>query len=218
MDDLLREAAAILAALAAGGHDAALVGGLAVRAWVGEESRRTLDIDFCTRGEGGVAAAARILAERGYRGDVRPPWSRFVRSNPRRVVDVTDERVVDLRSFDSYRVDLGAARPRPTAPGLELRCVSLEDLVITKLLSGRDQDLVDLVLLAARTTPPPDDVAIKLRAEGEDIEIALAAAVMRAKAALASGGVQQAYATLTAKPLSPDDAQGFLALLTRLLP
>ncbi|HEY3351624.1 MAG TPA: nucleotidyl transferase AbiEii/AbiGii toxin family protein [Polyangia bacterium] len=216
MKDLLAEAAAVVARTTQEGGEIALIGGLAVHVLVGFESRQTVDIDFVARGDAGLEALGTTLEERGYLSSRASPWWRFQRESPRVVVDASRDAVVDPRTFDVYRVEMDRVSVRASFAGPAVPCVALEDLVALKLLAGRDQDLVDLVLLASRVRPGPDIARIQESMEMQDLERALAGAGLRAEAALADGSIGEAYAALTGRELDRSEAAGLAELLRRL--
>ncbi|MBI5487962.1 MAG: nucleotidyl transferase AbiEii/AbiGii toxin family protein [Deltaproteobacteria bacterium] len=132
----------------------ALLGGLAVRAWAGALPRETLDVDLHLPDAAGVAEFGRLLAHRGYRVLDDPGWRRAVRAGPddRVVVDWTGPDVPDPRTRLTYRL-----HHPPTRRKLRTRVVpvvALPDLIVLKLLAGRDQDVADLLLLATLPERP----------------------------------------------------------------
>lgn len=216
MDDLVLEAAAIQQEARVLGARTVLIGGLAVRALVGAASRRTLDVDLVAEDAAGLEVVARVLAARGCLARRSPPWWRFQRPQPRLIVDATDRDVVDPHTFDRYRVDLDLATEHILPGGTTLSCAGVDDLVVLKLLAGRDQDLVDLALLAALAVPAPDPNAIDRRVETQDLERSVAGAVLRAELAVAQGALREAYAALTAQPLPDAHERSLSRLLARL--
>lgn len=216
MDPLFVEAAAIQREAGELGTPTVLIGGLAVRALVGSLGRRTLDVDLVTEDAAGLESLARVLEARGCHTRRSSPWWRFQRPTPRLIVDATDRDVVDPRTFDCFRIELARGTERRLEDGTTVVCAAVDDLLVLKLLAGRDQDLVDLALLAAHASPAPDAGSIAHRVEAQDLERALAGAVLRAELAVSQGTLREGYALLLARELQESDERALSQLLDRL--
>jgi hypothetical protein len=216
VDPLFVEAAAIQREAGELGAKTVLIGGLAVRALVGSLSRRTLDVDLVTEDATGLESLARVLEARGCQTRRSSPWWRFQRVAPRLIVDASDRDVVDPRTFDRYRVELARGTEQRLADGTIIVCAAVDDLLVLKLLAGRDQDLVDAALLAAHASPAPDASSIARRTEAQDLERAVAGAVLRAELAVSQGSLREAYSLLLARDLPESDERALAQVLDRL--
>lgn len=181
MKSLLSEAEAIVTDAEAAGLSVALLGGLAVRAWVGRAGRETYDVDFVTGSQDDARRLSEVLRKRGYEVLPDPWWRRAIaeRDGERVIVDWTGPDVVDPRTLDGYRV--GGTRVLRHLVTRQVPVIELADLVIIKLLAGRDQDIVDVVVLSAASDPEAlaADVIDRARPQGKLVALAEQAGQLR---------------------------------------
>jgi len=148
MTDLESALLEAVSALESCGLPYMLIGGLAVTAW--GEARSTLDVDLSVwAGARGLREAVECLSRRMH---PRP-------ADPERFVEQT--HVLPLQSKNGVRVDVifgalelqreavGRAVPKPIA-GRSIPVATIEDLLITKLVSEREKDLGDARALLRR--------------------------------------------------------------------
>ncbi|MBI4701707.1 MAG: hypothetical protein HY744_11210 [Deltaproteobacteria bacterium] len=148
-----------------------LIGGLAVHLYVGAAARVTADIDVVCMDEQARAAVSRRLEALGYRLGVTARWIRAVDPTGQQpVVDVSSHPVVDLRRFEN--VALHGPPRHHDVEGINLALAAPDDLALLKLVAARDQDCVDLLVLAGAV--PLSATAIARRAERDDIERSVA--------------------------------------------
>jgi hypothetical protein len=209
VEDLLREAAELCRAVGPR-SDLRLIGGLAVRLYVGPSGRVTKDIDLVAMTGAVRAILTTELRTRGFQVGETGPWTRAMRSGPSRlIVDVSGHPVVDLRSFES--ASLSDDVRHFDVAGMPLAVACPDDVARLKLLAHRDHDLVDLVLLATAETISPDHIA--RMAEADDAERALARGAVGCRQALDDGSLASTVEELLARPCVEAD----LAPLQRLL-
>jgi hypothetical protein len=188
LSDLWREVSA--------GDELRLVGGLAVRLHVGTNARMTGDIDVVALTD---VARKRLLdhfEQAGWIVGTSGGWWRAVRpGTPRLLVDIARHPIVNPKTFET--VSLWAQPSRHTIGGIVISVAGAEDLAALKLLAMRDQDLVDLVLLAAQGLSAE---AIAEGASADDVERSLSAGAHRARHALRTGLVAEVFEQVLTRP------------------
>jgi hypothetical protein len=190
--------------------DIRLVGGLAVRLHVGSLARQTRDIDVVAMNEEAAHAITVHLQNAGFVVGGTVPWQRAVRtSNPRLIIDVLKHPLVDPRTFQE--VSLARDPSFVEVAGTRLSVASVDDLARLKLLAARDQDLVDLVSLAARRTVCA--AAIAGAAAADDAERALSAGAAVARRLLATGELAEIAAEALGRPIDAGVLAQFRSLL-----
>ncbi|MBI2388536.1 MAG: hypothetical protein HYV09_02870 [Deltaproteobacteria bacterium] len=179
VDRLIQLAADLTAGV---GHDARLIGGLAVRLHVGAGSRLTRDVDLVPMTPDAEAVIVERLTERGFIvGDARH-WRRAIAPETREIVDILRHPIVNPRTFEAAKLRSAPMEHHAAAPGVVV--AGAADLARLKLLAGRDQDLVDLVLLSS-VFPSPREIAQS--AELDELERAVSAGANAVRRALDSG-------------------------------
>lgn len=144
-------AAAILPSFA-DANELRLIGGLAVLVHVGTLARRSVDVDVVAMTPSVGDAFVVHLERLGFHAAETGGWRRAVRmAHGREVVDIASHPIVQPRTFET--VTLRAAIKETTIGGARLMAVGLDDLILLKLLAGRDQDIVDLMMLVSHATP-----------------------------------------------------------------
>ncbi|HEX5474081.1 MAG TPA: nucleotidyl transferase AbiEii/AbiGii toxin family protein [Vicinamibacterales bacterium] len=152
---LLAAANDVLAVLAAAGHRACLIGGLAVQRW--GEPRTTQDVDVSVLAPYGDEHQVVTTLLHAY-----PPRIQGARefAVERRVLLVKTPAGVNIDvalaayPFEQEAID-GAVGWSPLA-GIELRVCPPEHLILYKLVAGRPQDLVDIAGVVRRQMPHLD--------------------------------------------------------------
>jgi hypothetical protein len=167
VERLIEEAVRILDQSEAAGLSVALIGGLAVRAWAGPHGRETFDIDLLVGSEEQRDALGTILERRGYVVLDDPWWRRAIRQSggDRMIVDWTGPSVVNPKTLERFRV--AEARARRKLGNATVPVIELADLLIVKLLAGRDQDIADVISLvgASAGETPTEEVLLRARAQ-----------------------------------------------------
>ena len=183
MDPLFTTAAALWSAVDTAG-DLRLVGGLAVRLTVGELSRATADIDVVSLQPATTTTLLAKLREAGYAVGLSGGWWRALKLAPsRQIIDVSPHPVVNPRTFESMTL-----RGEPTlvrVGAVTIAVAAANDLALLKLSAGRDQDLVDLLVLARGGRLSAQAVA--RAAEQDDVERTLVRTANLARHSLRSG-------------------------------
>lgn len=207
--DPLLEALATLWRESGAGADLRLIGGLAVQLHAGAGARITRDIDVVAMTDSARERLLQYLVQAGWVVGTSGGWWRAARSGPSRLlVDIARHPVVNPRTFDT--VSLYASPRRQEIGGVLVSVAGVSDLVTLKLLAMRDQDLVDLVFLAA-LAPSAREVAHN--AAADDIERPLSAGANWARHALRSGHVRELFE----QSLSRTPEEEALSSLWRLL-
>ncbi len=208
--DPLDRARALLDGFGARPGDVRVVGGLAVRAWLGDLARVSEDVDVVALSAEAHALVLNHLRADGFRLGESGGWWRGLREGPdgREVVDVGTHPVVNPRTFDTIKLREG---PR-TEAGLVVAGVT--DLAYMKLCAGRDQDLVDVCLLASRLSI--DARAIAHAAQQDDVERLVARSVIEARFASSRGLLDTAYGDLLGRAITDAERASFDALLETL--
>lgn len=210
-EDPLDRARELVDALGPRRVEVVLVGGLAVRSWLGRLARSSLDADLVAMTAEAHAAVLEILRARGFRTGESGGWWRAVRQTDagREVVDVATHPVVNPRTFDT--VELRRA-PRVDERGLHV--ASVDDLIDLKLCAGRDQDLVDVCLLAAHARVDANAIARWVRAD--DVERLVARTVLEGRHAAPRGWLDGTFEELLGRAPTGVERSAFDELLRRL--
>jgi hypothetical protein len=210
--DPMDRARALIGALGPLRSEVRLIGGLAVRAWLGELARTSLDVDLVAFSPEAHAAVLGRLRAEGFRIGESGGWWRCVRTTAsgRDVVDLARHPVVNPRTFDTMEL---RAPPRTDEHGLVI--AGVDDLVYMKLCAGRDQDLVDVCLLAAHCTP--DAASIAKAARADDVERTVARSVLEGRHAAARGWLDGAFEELLGRAAERSEVGAFEELLRRLV-
>ncbi|UQA61866.1 nucleotidyl transferase AbiEii/AbiGii toxin family protein [Polyangium aurulentum] len=200
MDPLL-EALAMVWQQSGAGDELRLIGGLAVRLHAGTLARATADIDIVVLTEPALKQTIRRLEEAGWTVGTSGGWWRAVRPGADRLlVDIASHPVVNPRTFDT--VSLRGQPAQYTLGDVTVSVAGRDDLAALKLAAARDQDLVDLLVLA-RCGLSHDAVA--RTASEDDIERTISAGAHRARHALRTGTLREAYELSLAREPEEED-------------
>lgn len=195
MDPLL-EALSTLWRESGVGDELRLVGGLAVRLHVGTNARMTGDIDVVALTDIARARLLHHFEQTGWIVGASGGWWRAIRPGaPRLLVDVARHPIVNPKTFET--ISLWARPSHHTIGDIVISVAGVEDLAALKLLAMRDQDLVDLVLLAGQ------GLSVETVVEGasaDDIERSLSAGAHRARHALRTGLAAELFEQTLARP------------------
>lgn len=206
----------------------AAIGGIALSGYLRRNTRLTVDIDLVVAQENGERFRD-LLTELGYVCGTQDLWLRARKKveETEVVVDVTSEEVTDARSFYSYRIPLpetgGTALLMPfhteLAPmACEVPVASPEDLLVLKLLAGRDRDLLDVLALLLERSDAIDSQAFCQRVALADLDIPIASALARLRDGVATGDLLQLWIGRTGEILGPEAVQKVLACVEALTP
>ena len=210
--DPMERARALVGALGPRRGEVRLVGGLGVRAWLGALARTSLDVDLVAfTPEAHDAVLERLRAD-GFQVAESGGWWRGVKAsaNGRDVVDLARHPVVHPRTFDTMEL-----RAPPMVDEHGLVVAGVDDLVYLKLGAGRDQDLVDVCLLAAHCAP--DAARIAKSARADDVERTVARSVLEGRHAVSRGWLDATFEELRGRPAGRAEVGAFEELLRRLV-
>ena len=211
--DALDFARALWQALPDAAADWRLVGGLAVRAHLGSLARQSLDLDLAVMTEASRDALLEYLTQLGFVVGRSGGWWRATDRSPSGwIVDVTPVPVVNPRTLEV--VSLGLRALKVDWGASQLTAVGLEDLVVLKLLAGRDQDLVDLLLLTAHTKPSTVEIVSHL--ERDDLERTASSTATEARQAIAQGYLVASAEALLGRPVEAGEISRFVEFLAQL--
>jgi len=193
------------------GAEIRLVGGLAVRSWVGGLARMSLDVDLVALTMETHARLLEQLRSEGFVVGESGGWWRGLRTGAegREVVDVASHPVINPRTFDAIVL---RAAPRADEQGLFV--VGVDDLVYMKLCAGRDQDLLDVCLLAAHQHP--DAALIARAARLDDVERLVARTTIEGRFASSRGLLDATFAELLGRTITSLEREAFDELLGQL--
>jgi hypothetical protein len=212
MEPVLETALRILRALDAK-DDLRLLGGLAVRLTVGERARLTHDVDLVAMS---IAWRDRLLdhlRNDGHQVGAIGGWWRAMRADGSgHLIDIADHPVVEHRTFAASFLLEPASHV--IVAGSAVSIVGPNDLARLKLLAGRDQDQVDLLLLAAHGQLSAELIAKDARRD--DTERAVSAGAHRARFALQAGGISDIYEESLGVALAADDMAAWRRFLDAL--
>jgi hypothetical protein len=183
---LLELAAAIFKAVA-NTTELRLIGGLAVRLLVGSAARVTRDIDVVAMSDTAERAVIAYLESEGFAVGEAGAWKRAISMHPPRlIVDLLRHPIVTPRSFDT--ASFTREPELIDVAGVTIAVAAVDDIARLKLLAARDQDLVDLLMLASHRSVSAASVA--RAAEADDAERAVSAGAAIARHALESGEME----------------------------
>ena len=128
------------------------------------------------------------------------------------IVDLASNPVVHPATFDGLSLFEPAVAAR--VDGIVAHIVGPNDLARLKLAAHREQDLVDLALLAGSVNLSAR--ALALAAEHDDTERMLAAGAMIARGELQSGGLATVAEELLGRRLTADEMVAMERWLTEL--
>jgi hypothetical protein len=120
--------------------------------------------------------------------------------------------VVDARTFEA--VCLRGSPRTELIRGAGVPIAAATDLALLKLLACRDQDLVDVLLLAAGGAIDTDEIARS--AALDDVERHVSAGAMRARHELASGGLAATALQALGRPASEHEQHALEEMLRAL--
>jgi hypothetical protein len=182
----LTEQAAELWTATGAGPDLRLIGGLAVGVYVGASARATADIDVVAMTPLVRDRIRQHLVSLGYEVCETGGWLRGLRSvPPAPMVDIAEHPVLQARTFDTLSL---RGEPRPMeVSGQTIYVAGANDLALLKTAAHRDQDLVDLLTLAAAVDLAPE--VVEQAAALDDAERAVSAGATRARQELRCGSL-----------------------------
>jgi len=185
---LLDELVAIVADARSRKLRVAVIGACALRTYLSSPDRRTsVDADLLITADG-LASLERLLVERGYRVYDLGAWHRAERDADRMVIDIAVDRIVDVRSFKPYVIAWEAVTERAFLP-----VPRIEDLLAQKLVSAREKDLLDVLLVASDTAIAVNANGFGEGVEANDVEIQVARGMLEAQAAVQSGRMAELW-------------------------
>jgi hypothetical protein len=185
---LLDELAVIVAAARLRKLRLAVIGACALRTYLSSPDRRTsVDADVLITTDG-LASLEALLVERGYRVYDLGAWHRAERNADRLVIDIAVDRIVDVRSFQPYMIAWEAVTERASLP-----VPRIEDLLAQKLVSAREKDLLDVLLVASDASIPVSANGFGEAVESNDVEVPVARGLLEAQAAVQSGRMAQLW-------------------------
>ena len=214
MDDPLERAADLLQPVHEEVASLRLLGGLACRAHLGTLARRSDDLDVVAMSASARDALLDHLRKLGFAVGPSGGWWRAVRGKgkDREIVDVAPHPIVNPRTFDA--MTLRSAPMSLTFGDASLHAVGIEDLLVLKLVAGRDQDHVDLVLLTAHADPSAAEIARRL--ELDDLGRLAAGSVANARHALSKGYLSEVFAQLVGRAPTERERSAFELFLVQL--
>jgi hypothetical protein len=187
--------------------DARLIGGLAVRVHVGTGSRLTRDADIVPMTPEAERTIVERLIGRGFVVGDSGHWRRAIAPGSREIVDILRHPIVNPRTFEAASLREPVA-PTSGAPGLSV--AGIADLARLKLLAARDQDLVDLLLLASLS---PSARRIAESAELDELERAVSAGANAVQRALQGGDLGRCVEELLGREMMETEVAAMHAFL-----
>jgi hypothetical protein len=208
--DPLAELVALLRAVGSEGY--VVVGGLAVRLLAGERSsRQTRDVDLVAMDAPRRDRLLSHLRSSGYQIGTSGGWQRAAMPGTERsIIDIASHPVVNPRTFEELK--LRGSVVVHSVDGVSVPVAAPDDIALLKLAAHRDQDIVDVMLLAERVSAK----TIAMSAEGDDVERTVAEGVQAARLLSASGALVEVAEELLGRPASKRELQAFDELLGEL--
>lgn len=209
MYEVLRDLLELLRAIRT--NELRVVGGVAMRLLTGESSRVTRDIDIVALNDIAREGLLSYLAQAGYRVAESGGWYRAVLPDATRaMIDVARHPVVNPRTFET--ITLRAPPALRTVEDVSVPVAGPDDLALLKLAAHRDQDIVDLLLLARDISPE----AIAAAAANDDIERTVAEGAQSARYLLSTGGLDSLTEELLGQPPQVEQREKLEQLLEAL--
>lgn len=196
---------------AVGTNELRVVGGVAMRFLTGAVSRVTRDIDVVALSETAREGLLAHLAQAGYRVAESGGWYRAVfPDSARAMVDVARHPVVNPRTFET--ITLREPPRLCNVEGVNVPVAAPDDIALLKFAAHRDQDIVDLLILARDISPD----AIAAAAANDDIERTVAEGAQSARYLLSTGGLDLLTEELLGKPPQVEERRELERLLGEL--
>lgn len=181
--------------------------------------RRTLDLDLAIEQET-WPALAEVLEAQGYHLAPVGLWVTARKGEAEEAVEIHIARgdVTDVHSGLSYPVSVEPGTQQ-SVPDLEttLPVFTLEGLLTTKLLSLRDNDVVDIVALLSQHTDQVDVEGFWDRAAAAGLESALAKRLAELEEMLSGGEVDAIWWDRLGLMLDESQRQAVLSVVRHLL-
>src|SRR5260221_13564159 len=108
-----------------------------------------------------------------------PRWRAERLAQERFVIDIAVDAIVDVLSYKAYQIDWGTVAPRAERGRDGVPVPRIEDLVAQKLISAREKDLLDVLLVASEPIAVRGDV-LAHAVEMQDAEIQVARGCLEA--------------------------------------
>jgi hypothetical protein len=212
VDELYGAAAELWRRLNAG-TELRLLGGLAVRAHVGDMARLTRDVDVVAMNVTIREAVLALLRSEGRVTSGIGGWIRAVdRRDPRKpIIDVAAHPICNPKTFEELSL-----APEPdiiAVAGFDFPVADRVDLLRLKLAAGRGQDLVDVVLLSAFAI---DAKTAAQRCARDDSERPVARGANLARMELHDGGLSATFQEVMGRPMTNDETLSVGKLLEAL--
>jgi hypothetical protein len=128
----------------------------------------------------------------------------------RSIIDIASHPVVNPRTFEELTLRGSAALH--SVDGVSVPVAAPDDLALLKLAAHRDQDIVDIMLLAKRLSAKK----IAMSAQGDDVERTVAEGAQTARLLSSSGALLEVSEELLGRPASKRDLQEFDEFLREL--
>jgi hypothetical protein len=208
--DPLAELVTLLRAVGSAGY--VVVGGLAVRLLAGESNaRHTRDVDLVAMDRARSERLLSHLRSSGYQIGTSGGWQRAAMPGTQRsIIDIASHPVVNPRTFEELTLRGSAAVH--SVDGVSIPVAAPDDLALLKLAAHREQDIVDVMLLAPRVSAK----TIATSAQGDDVERTVAEGAHAARLLFASGALAEVAEELLGRPTSKTELQAFDELLGQL--
>jgi hypothetical protein len=208
MKALLEELQSVVEEARQKGIPIAVIGACGLRTYLPSPDKRvSVDADVLTTSTG-VDALEALLESRGYRTFTTGPWRRAERSAPERlVIDIAVDAIVDVRTFRSYAIDWSTVTARSEPGRAPIPVPRLEDLLVQKLISAREKDLLDVILVASDESIAVRVDVIARQIEAQDVEIPVTRGCLEAEAAVASGRMAELWAERYGEEVSAESLE-----------
>ncbi|MBK6696381.1 MAG: hypothetical protein IPG50_29955 [Myxococcales bacterium] len=188
-----------------------LIGGLGVRVLSGNKARVTLDVDLVVSTSAAAGSLRAHLEADGWKvGDAGAYFRARKAGEP--AIDVFVDPVTNPRTFESTR--LSQPPVERVVDGARYVVAAPHDIAFLKLCAGRDQDAIDVAILAA--AEPLVASSLVAIAEANDLEIRLAEGAQRFRNLVQRAAIETVAAELLGRPFGADERESLARLLAQL--
>lgn len=200
------------------------IGGLAVKFYLKQTERFTKDIDVVVTTRHLDKFHTILESEKYNIGDFSPWFKAIKHLNAKTIIlDFTGEHVPDLDSFYSFKVDFKSIIFKKVLLDdsnhfFFIPLPRLEELLILKLLSCREKDMMDILLFLLEKKEEIDFEIFQRRVQLQDLERPIFSSYTRIKTLLTTKDFPEFWNLTFNRRLEPEKQQALLKGVTKLEP
>jgi hypothetical protein len=190
------------------GRGLRLIGGLGIQSFVGAHARVTHDVDVVAVDLDTAAKLRSYLEAQGFKIGEAGAYFR-ARKAGAPAIDVFMDPVANPRTFEAMKLSEAPVERR--LGGTSVWVAGPHDVALLKLCAGRDQDAIDLALLASAVSLVPRKIVSA--AEASDVEVRVSEGGHRFRNLVARNAIDEVADELLGRALSMSELDAFRSLL-----